>query len=133
MCYISGTVRRAGSQRTQGLFHLLLLHHVLFPPRNRLSTPALPIDNAEETHSIGGFGFQPPLILCCGPSDLSIIGNPVGVNPCQGLSEEDVNVVLIWGVLKFGVGDLYFTQKNREEVNKEETSLSYRWKSNLEG
>lgn len=101
VCYISGTELGAGSQGTQGLFHLLLLHYVLFPPRIRLLTPALPIDNAEETQSIARFSFQPPLIRWCGPPDLSIIGNPVGVNTSQGLSEEDLSFdLLIWGVLK---------------------------------
>lgn len=34
-----------------------------------------------------GFGFQSPVILWCGPSELSINGNPVGV----GASQEDLN------------------------------------------
>lgn len=93
LCYISGTELRAGSQRTQGLFHLLLLHHMLFPPWIRLLTPALPIDDAEGSHSIARFGFWPPLIIWCwcGPADPSVSGNAVGMSTSQGLSEEDMN------------------------------------------
>lgn len=93
--YISGSELRAGSQRTQGLFHLLLLHLMLFPPWIRLLTPDIPIDDAVGTHSIARLGFQPPLIIWCGPSDFSVSGNAVGMNTSQGISEEDMNFDLM--------------------------------------
>lgn len=121
-CYISGTELGAGSQRTQGLFHLLLLHHIFYPPRIRLLTPALPIGNAVGLVSTAGFGFQPPLIIWCGPSDLSINGNPIGVNTSQGLSEEHLNFdqapLLIRRVLKLDLK--FFTLLYRASMPKRE-------------
>lgn len=103
VCYISGTELIAGSQGTQGLFSSPTPTPRFISSGVRLSTPASPVDNAEETHSIAGFGFQPPLIIWCSPADLSINGNPVGVNTSQGLSEEDLNTSLNMDCVETGV------------------------------